>query len=197
MQENRLKKRAELKKKHGNDVDLRAEENSEKDNPMKDSERGRVRKSAKKRKVFSGIFIVVLVGLIGFLSVIGVKNLVEIAREDEEVVDYKEKYMIKAEVIDESGGKQYSTRVKDYIGLIEQDLFDLGYTLTKAILPAGKARELDLYLEGRGMYFKVNIDRGTAETAEDMIRTLKYIEGNGVVVNSYVDVRVEGKAFYK
>ena len=194
MEESRIDKRAEnidMKKS------LRAEKNSDEENPMKDSERDRVRKSVKKRKILSGIFVVVLVGMIVVLSVIGVKNLVEIAKKDNAVKDYKENYMIKAEIIDENGGKQFSSRVKDYVGLIERDLSDLGFVLAKVILPQGKARELDLYLEGRTIYFKVNIDRGAAESAEDMIRTLKYIEGNGVGVNNYVDVRVEGKAFYK
>ena len=110
------------------------------------------------------------------------------------ITDHKLGY----EVYDENGrGETISTREKGYIGQIESDLLDLGYTVSRVVLPQEKAREIDIYLKDRTMYFKVNIDRGTAVSAEDMIRTLKYIEGNGIEGVSYVDVRVEGKAFYK
>ena len=163
-----------------------------------DSERERVRKKIKKRVVFSVIFMVVLIGVLLYLTIVGIKNLVELTKNETNEEISKTVYEISAEVYDENGrGETISTRVKEYIGQIESDLLDLGYTVSRVVLPQEKAREIDIYLKDRTMYFKVNIDRGTAVSAEDMIRTLKYIEGNGIEGVSYVDVRVEGKAFYK
>ena len=45
-------------------------------------------------------------------------------------------------------------------------------------------------------YFKVSLDRGTGVTAEDISRMLKYLQDRGLTPG-YVDVRVEGKAYYQ
>ena len=79
---------------------------------------------------------------------------------------------------------------------MEKDAKDVGMRVTKAIIPAGKAREVDIYLEGRDEYYKCNLDRGTAETVEDIVRMIGYLKKQGVMAG-YVDVRLEGRAYYK
>lgn len=68
--------------------------------------------------------------------------------------------------------------------------------MTKVTLPTGMSRELYVDLEGRTEYYKVNLDRETAVTAEDIDRMVRYLEKNGVTPE-YVDVRIEEKAYYK
>ena len=72
----------------------------------------------------------------------------------------------------------------------------LGLKVTKVVLPTGKSRELYVDIEGVEAYFKVNIDRGTAVSAEDIERMARYL-GEQDLHPSYVDVRIEGKAYYK
>ena len=71
-----------------------------------------------------------------------------------------------------------------------------GLKIIKAIIPTGKTREVDLYFEGRDEFYKCNLDRGTAETLEDVMRMIEYLKKRELKV-SYVDVRIEGRAYYK
>lgn len=159
-----------------------------------DSQRERVRKRAKKRKITSVILILALIGVFVWLGYLGVSSLIEIINREETEVE--EKPMPTVEVINEDDGEKVSTRTLEYIGQIEKDLEDSGRKVTKAVLPVGMAREVDLYVEGFSGYVKVNIDRGTAVSAEDVDRMLDYLEERGITAK-YVDVRVEGKGFYK
>ena len=94
-------------------------------------------------------------------------------------------------------GSQYITaRPTHSVGWFEQDASESGLTIIKAIIPAGKAREVDLYFEGREEFYKCNLDRGTAETLEDIVRMIEYLKKQGLKVG-YVDVRIEGRAYYK
>lgn len=108
----------------------------------------------------------------------------------------EEEYAIKAEIVDEDNRGQISVRVKTYIAQLEQDLRDLGYTVTQVILPTGMSRELYVDIAGEEEYFKVNTDRGTAVTAEDIDRMIRYLHEHDLHP-TYVDVRVEGKGYYK
>ena len=91
-----------------------------------------------------------------------------------------EKYTPTVEIIDEDTSNMITERIKQYVALI----------------PAGRAREVDIYLEGRDEYYKCNLDRGTAETVEDIVRMIGYLKKQGVMAG-YVDVRLEGRAYYK
>ena len=100
-----------------------------------------------------------------------------------------------AQIIDESGAG-VTKRMKEYVGTVEQDLADLGFTVDRAVLPSGKTREIDLFLKDYPYYFKLNIDRVAAVSAEDMKRMVTYLTEHDIHP-SYVDVRVKGKAYYK
>ena len=101
------------------------------------------------------------------------------------------------EVVDEdmmaTGGK-ISNRMSSYIGQIEGDFKDLGYTPVRAVIPAGTVREIDFYFADFGGYVKTTIDRGTGVTAEDMDRMVRYLAGREF---EYIDVRVAGKGYWK
>lgn len=159
-----------------------------------DSQRERVRKRAKKRKVLSVCLVLILVIVFSWLGFLGVKNFLETINMKE--AETEEKYAPTVEVINEDDGEKVSGRMFEYIGQIEKDLEDSGRKMTKAILPVGMAREVDLYIEGFPGYIKVSIDRGTAVSAEDVDRMLDYLEEKGITAQ-YVDVRVEGKGYYK
>ena len=107
-----------------------------------------------------------------------------------------EKYMPTVEIIDEDGSNFITERMKQFVGMMEKDAKDSGLKVVKAIIPAGKAREIDVYFDGEEEFYKCNLDRGTAESTEDILRMMNFIKQKGLKV-AYVDVRIEGRAYYK
>ena len=102
-----------------------------------------------------------------------------------------------AEFVDEGGTNQISTRIKAYAAQLETDLADLGYKVVRITLPVDSNHVLYLDLEGQEPYFKVNLNRNTAVTAEDIDRMIRYLAERQIVPAEYVDVQVAGKAVYK
>ncbi len=68
--------------------------------------------------------------------------------------------------------------------------------VTEASLPPNTTREIDIKLEGRGYIIKTHTDRDPAAEAEDLVRVVKYLE-NRKIIPQYIDLRVDGRAFYK
>lgn len=104
------------------------------------------------------------------------------------------------EIVDEdasaTGGK-ITSRMREYIGQAEADFKDLGYTPVKAVLPANAIREVDFYLDGYTGFIKLIIDRDSAISVEDADRMLRYLAAQGVSEFRYIDVRIDGKAFWQ
>lgn len=160
------------------------------------SARRRVSRHLRWRKIVAILVVgVVIVSLVA-LSALTVKEWLGRRRRDVAVKVEKIQPTAAVEIVDETGSMEISEKVKTYIGQIERDLADLGYTLIKVVLPANLTREIDLYLEDRSGYIKASLDRGTAVTAEDIDRMLKYLDNNGFGFE-YLDVRIERKAYYK
>ena len=67
--------------------------------------------------------------------------------------------------------------------------------VTDIIIPAS-TRQVDLKLQGRGYPFKTHTDRDPLQQAEDIINTIKWLDDKKLTPE-YVDVRVEGKAYFK
>ena len=157
-----------------------------------ESERIEAREKAKNRQtrtvLIFAILIVVVFGLVG----LGIKSLADNPAKTE---TGSVKYEPTVEIIDESGAG-ITNRTREFIGMMEQDFKDLGYTMTRAAVPAGKRREVDAYVDGVPYYIKMNVDRGSAVSVEDADRMIKYLNAKGIVPG-YLDVRVEGKAYYK
>ena len=157
-----------------------------------ESERLRAREQVKKKQTVSTtLFVVAVLALFGVI-VFSAKQFL-----DRPVVEETTKvsYEPKVKITDESGAG-ISERTKEFVGKLEADLGEKAYTVSAAAVPAGKSREVDVHLQGIDYYFKVNIDRDAAETAEDIARMVGYLEEKGEEPG-YVDVRVERKAYYK
>ena len=104
------------------------------------------------------------------------------------------------EIVDASAsatGGKITSRMRNYIGLIESDLKSYNYQPIKAVIPTDSIREVDLYLDGYAGYFKTTIDRDAAVTAEDIDRMLRYLAEQGITTFEYVDVRIDNRAFWK
>lgn len=164
---------------------------AERERAESSSERISARKKMQHRRWLMVGVGALIVAVFGLLTYLGVKELAAVEPESEPEV----KYAIQAEIVDENAGGQISARVKEYIAFLEQDFQDLGYKVTRVTLPTDKRRTLYVDLEGIKSYFKVNIDRGTAVTAEDAVKMIKRLEESGETPG-YVDVRVAGKAYY-
>lgn len=167
---------------------------AERERVESESDRMQARRKVHRRHVTSAVLVVLLVAILGLLAYMGARGVVKEARQT--VGQEDEQYEPKAEIIDESGRGTISMRMKQYIGQIEQDFRELGYTVRRVVLPTGTSRELYVDLEGEEMYFKISIDRGSAVSAEDAVRMLKYLQERDLKP-AYVDVRLEGKAYYK
>ena len=162
-----------------------------------DTERERIRRKTKKRTRWSIFGVILVVGILGGAMTMVVGNLMRMANEDG-TVEIEEKFEPTVTIIDENGTGGISERTREFIGQLEADLKEFDLKMVRATLPIGKMREVDINLEGCAPYFKVNIDRGTGVSAEDIARMVKYLKNNNLLEGvSYVDVRVEGKAFYK
>jgi hypothetical protein len=67
----------------------------------------------------------------------------------------------------------------------------------KVTIPAGiGSRSIEVRLEGRGYPIRVHIDRDPAAQVEDMRRAIEHFDAGGRTPE-YIDVRIEGKAFYR
>ena len=120
--------------------------------------------------------------------------------EPEPITETTESYQPTIEVVDEDASAakgKITNRMTNYIGQLEHDLRELNYTPVKAVVPSGAIREIHLYLDGYNGYIKATIDRGSAVTAEDTDRLIRYLASQGINDFEYLDVRVPGKAFYK
>ena len=104
------------------------------------------------------------------------------------------------EVVDEDAGLtsgKITSRMKEYIGMAEADFRELGYTPVKVVIPSGAIREVDFYLDGISGRIKLTIDRGSGISVEDADRMLRYLAGQGITEFEYIDVRIDGKAYWK
>lgn len=104
------------------------------------------------------------------------------------------------EIVDESAnstGGKITSRMSNYIGLLELDLKSYGLTPTKAVIPSGAIREIHVYLDGYSGYLKATIDRGAGVTAEDADRMLRYLGEQGITDFEYIDLRIDGRAFWR
>lgn len=165
----------------------------------KSSDRIKAQNKKKKKGIIRAIFVTVgFLALAGSLVALGV---IFSKHNDAIVVDSVEILPNPTiEIVDDdayaTGGK-ISTRMTEYIGLIEKDFRDFGYSPVKAVIPSGAIREIDFYFEDFGGRIKTTIDRDAAVMAEDMDRMVRYLTERGITQFEYIDVRVEGKAYWK
>ena len=166
------------------------------------NERTAARKKDKLKKtlriVFTIIgFIILVLALVGlYLSFRSAEQtLIEINENS------AGKPKISVEVIDENSNGDstinLTNRMTEFISQVISELKTYNYTPVKVVIPSGSIREVDFYLEGYPGFIKTTIDRGAGVTAEDSDRMLRYLAENGITEFSYIDVRIDRKAYYK
>ena len=151
------------------------------------------RKKRSRKMWILGVGISLIVILLLFWLVWGIKIMIEqwqASQQEEEVLTAT------VQILDENKGTEVSTRVNEFVARLENDVKDYGLVVDHVVLPFQKAREIDVYLVGRTEYYKMSLDRGSAVQAEDAWRMTRYLDEKGIT-SSYVDLRVEGKAYYK
>lgn len=157
-----------------------------------ESERLAARKRVKMRKIFRVLFFVAGLTIAGVIIAMEVSVfLADREKQAQLLLEPRPE----AEIIDEAG-TGVTRRMKEYIAQYEEDIKAYGYSVNRAVIPAGKSREVHVFLNGYEFYVKLNIDRETAVSAEDTSRMITYLSEHDVHPE-YVDVRVKGKAYYK
>lgn len=165
------------------------------------NERMAARKKDKRKNRFRvGLTVFIFVALAGALA--GLYVVFSGNENKMEVVEpaISEEYKPTIEVIDEDGaayGGKITSRMSAYIGQAEEDFRELGYKPVRAVIPADSVREVDFYLEGYEGFIKMLIDRGSGVSVEDADRMIRYLKSEDETDFKYIDVRVEGKAFWK
>ena len=168
---------------------------AEREKTESESERLVARKKAKSKKALMTVVSLIVLAAVVALIVVTVYGVIKQNRDT--AVPTEEKKYVPTVTVEDGGGAGYVTeRMKEYVGRVEQDFQAYGYKVVRAVVPAGKAREIDVYLDGRDEYYKLNIDRGSAVSAEDAVRMIKYLDEHDIHPE-YVDVRIEEKAYYK
>ena len=99
-------------------------------------------------------------------------------------------------IVDENVGNNISKRMKIFVARLEDDAKDYKVKIDHVALPYQKAREVLVYFVGRKEYYKMTTDRGSTVQIEDAERMMRYLDQKSLKPK-YVDIRIEGKAYYK
>ncbi len=167
------------------------------------NERAHARKKDKKKKAMRVSFTIIGFAILAIILVIICVSFVNNGREgsiNEVVIEDLTEYKPTIEIVDEdasAAGGKITNRMTTYIGQAEADFKALGYVPTKVIIPSGSIRTLHFYLEGYKGYIKTTIDRGSAVSVEDADRLIRYLASQEIKDFEYLDVRTQGKAFWK
>ena len=150
----------------------------------------------KRRQVRNVIITVILLGAVVATMILLVNYFRDIAAEREALTAVDNPMVPTVTILDENVGNNLSERTKLFVARLEKDAKDSGKEIDHVVLPFQKARELDIYFKDRGEYYKMTMERGSAVQMEDAERMMRYLDGKDLRP-SYVDLRVEGKAYYK
>ena len=164
------------------------------------NERAAARRKDKNKKamrfVVATVIFLLMIGILVFLLATFTKQAKdEIMVEDVSQIEIQPTI----EIIDEdvASGGQVTNRMREFVGQVEADLAEYGIKATRAVVPKGAVRQINIYIDGHNGFIKMLINRGAGVSAEDSNRMLKYLESIGVGDFEYIDVRVEGKAYWK
>lgn len=161
------------------------------------SERAAIHKKNEKKQKYRLAFTVLGFALAAVMIVWGVKFFFENREPENYTPEYEVPYAPTIEVVDEAGHDEITSRMKEYIGQAEADFRELGYVPIKAVIPKSGIREVDFYLNEHPGFIKLIIDRPTGVSVEDADRMIRYLSSQGVSEYSYIDVRIDGKAYWK
>lgn len=90
-----------------------------------------------------------------------------------------------------------SSRLLTFAGRLVAGIDDSGVgTVTKVAIPLGALRQLDISLQGKPYRIKTHMDREPTGQVADVVSAVKYFDAH-LIIPEYIDVRVEGKAYYR
>ncbi len=161
------------------------------------SERAAAHKKNEKKRKYRFGFTVLGFTAVAFLIVWSANFFFKDSNPANYTPEYEIPFAPTVEVIDEAGGNNITSRMREYIGQAEADFRELGYRPVKVVVPKGGVREVDFYLDEHPGFIKLVIDRPTGVSVEDADRMIRYLAGQGVAEYSYIDVRIDGKAYWK
>lgn len=150
----------------------------------------------KKKQIRNAIITVALLGAAIAIVIALAGYFRDLAAEREALIQEDNPLTPTVTIVDENVGNNLSERAKLFVARLEKDAKDYNLEIDHVVLPYQKARELDIYLKDRGEYYKMTTERGSAVQMEDAERMIRYLDEKGLHP-SYVDLRVEGKAYYK
>jgi len=187
--------------RHNNSVKVGRTIGEKREHLQTANERAAARKKDKKRQARRVTFTilgftilaVILVSLCFFF--VGSGEPAPIAPPAEEPVSAEPTVQIIDE--DATSDSRITNRMKSYIGQAEGDFRDANLKPAKVVIPTGSIRTIHFYLEDHPGYIKMTIDRPTAVSVEDAERMLRYLSDQGINDFEYIDVRIDGKAFWK
>lgn len=150
----------------------------------------------KKRQRRNAIIVILILAAIATLAIFIAKYLNDLAERRAAELVQSNPMEPTVKIVDENAGENISQRVKTFVARAEADAKTYNIEIDHVVLPAGKAREIDLYFKGRKEYYKMTLERGSTVQIEDAKRMMVYLDGKEKTPD-YVDLRVEGKAYYK
>jgi len=89
-----------------------------------------------------------------------------------------------------------SNRFLGFVGRVISSSQRQGLEVAKVTIPTLTTRQVAINLKGRQPAYKFSIDRSVGQQVEDMARIDRFLRQKNITA-SYVDVRIEGKAFYR
>ena len=152
--------------------------------------------AAKRRQRKNIATVIGAVILLGVVLIVAINFITGVIAEREAALAPAPVREPSVAIMDENVGQNVSDRVKEFVVRLEDDIKIEGYEIERVVLPYQKVRQIDVYIKGRKEYYKLSVDRSSAVRAEDLGRMLRYLDDKKISC-SYVDLRVEGKAYYK
>lgn len=90
-----------------------------------------------------------------------------------------------------------SSKTVAFIEIVQYQIEQKNLKSTSYVLPPG-TNELDVYLDGQHYFVKFNLASDTALQQVGTFLAVKHsLEGRGITPSNYIDVRVDGRAYYK
>ena len=150
----------------------------------------------KRRKAKNIVFVIIVVLAVAIVAGLLIHYAVGVIREQEALDRPVAPLEPTVLIIDENAGNNVSRRTNEFVARLENDLDEYNLKIDRVVLPLQKARELDVYIVDRSEYYKLSLDRGSAVQAEDLSRMVLYLDEKELKPG-YVDLRIEGRAYYR
>jgi hypothetical protein len=101
-------------------------------------------------------------------------------------------------VMQVKNGQQIMTPTEvQFIQTINFEISNRGDKISSINMPQGTS-ELDVYLSGEPYYVKFNLENNDPrQQAGTFLATQHYLKGKGIVPKQYIDVRIDGRVYYK